>query len=1186
MASPGRWSLRADPLFRQVALPAGTSFVRRMVQDAQGFLWLGMQTGLWRWDGYRFERQAGPGTAGGLPDVSITALHVDPQGRLWVGTSAGGLARRDAVTGRYEPVAAGPAGLSHANVRWITDDRHGGLWVGTDAGLDHLLPDGRTVQRHADGPRLRGLPDGAVSDALVDASGALWVAMRTGLFRRAADAERFEAMDLGQAAKVLCLTEDRHGRVWAGTGSHGAFVFQPGTVIPTPLRDTETAGKDGRLGDGIMWMIEDDADAMWISTFGAGLVRVDTQAWTTRRIRHREHAPATLADDRVHFLYRDRSGLLWVGTHGGGLQIHDPRPRGLGTWLGEAGSADRIPDREVLSVLPLPDGTAWLGTGDGGVAIVSATQGLVARVHADPDRPADALPRPGVLAMARGPSGEVFLGTGKGLYRADATGRIVKRLEIPGRQAEEGVRALWADGDHLWVGDDTAGLWHLRVTGADVQLVARVGTGHVADERITTLAPAPQGRLWVGTKAGLVLYDPQGGQAVRWPQDGALARDVPAGFVSGVFTDRVGRVWIALYGKGIRVVQPGATPSVRRITTDEGLPHDGVDSMLLDEQGDVWAATDNGLARIDGRSLQVTALDAADGLGVTNYWTGSAAVAPGGELLFGGHGGLAIVEPRRLASWDYRPPVRVTALDVGAGRVTHQTSPTSGPAVLALDAARRSLHVEFAALDYSAPGSNRYAYRLRGFDPDWIETDAMQRSATYTNLPPGDYVLELRGSNRRGAWSETLAWPVRAVARWYETGAFRLAAAVAALLAVAGLVQARTMVLRRRQRRLQQLVDERTAELEALNASRTRLLAAACHDLRQPAHALGMLAELADGEPDPEERRARLAGIRRSSSTLTDMLTMLLDLTELEGGRYEPRKLPIALADLMYEVELQYAGAAQRKGLQLHLPVSPLQVHSDRHLLRRIVFNLVSNAIKYTERGAVRIVLKPDGSRLNLSVEDTGPGIPADRLQEVFADYVRLDASHEVDGLGIGLSIVRRAADLLGHSLAMDSTVGQGTVVTLALPLAADGAGRPAEPPAEAPETGRGRLILLVEDDRESLEAMALLLRRRGFRVLTASGFRHLASLLDGLGPDVPSLLVTDLHLQDGDGIQQVLRVRQRPGLSHLPALVVTGDLAPGSAEQARAQHIVLAHKPLPPPRLFAMVEEALRTEAVGQAID
>ncbi len=831
-ASDDRWRARADPVFRHVALPSSMQ-TTAMAQDAQGFLWLGTQTGLMRWDGYRFDAHpAEPGTPGGLPDGFVTALHVDPSGRLWIGTSAGGLARRDAATDRFELIPEGPAGLSKSGVSSMADDGRGGLWVGTGAGLDHLQPDGRTVQRHADAARLQGLPDGSVTALLADASGTLWVGTRAGLFRRTDAGARFEAVDLGLPAGVSRLAQDGHGRVWVGTQMHGAYVVARGAARAMPVRDTQAAGAAGLQGDTVFGLAEAGPEEMWIGTDGGGVVRVDTRSWTTQRIRHREHAPATLADDDVSLVYRDRSGLVWVGTNTA-LSAHDPRPRGLGTWLGHEGRTDGIPGSNVVSILPMPGDTLWLGMGDGGVAIVHPVRGLVARVRPDPARPAAALPKGRVMAMVRGPSGEVYLGTQEGLYRADAAGSSFRRVMVPGRDASAPVRALWAGDGQLWLGG-LDGLWRLRVTATGVQALARVPVGQVADERVTAIAGAPGGRVWVGTRAGLVLYDPAADRMSRWPQDAALARAVPAGYVSAAFTDARGRVWIASYGTGIHIVEPGAESRVRRLGTREGLPHDGVNAMLLDAQGDVWASTDNGLARIDGRSLQVTSLGGADGVGISAYWTTSAAVAPGGELLFGGDGGMAIVQPRRHAAWDFQPPVQVTALDLGAGRVTHQHSPKTGPAVLALEAARRSLHVEFAALDYSAPEANRYAYRLRGFDKDWIDTDATRRFATYTNLPPGDYVLELRGSNRSGAWSPPLQWPVRALPRWYETGVFRVAATLAALLAVAGLLQARTLVLQRRQRVLQQLVDERTAELqqrtEALRESEQRLAQMAYFD--------------------------------------------------------------------------------------------------------------------------------------------------------------------------------------------------------------------------------------------------------------------------------------------------------------------------------------------------------------------
>ncbi len=370
------------------------------------------------------------------------------------------------------------------------------------------------------------------------------------------------------------------------------------------------------------------------------------------------------------------------------------------------------------------------------------------------------------------------------------------------------------------------------------------------------------------------------------------------------------------------------------------------------------------------------------------------------------------------------------------------------------------------------------------------------------------------------------------------------------------------------------LLATSNSQLEEMHALRTRLLAAACHDLRQPAHALGMLAELARDEADPVERQQKLDGILRCSATLSDMLSMLMDLTQLEGGRYVPVLEAVELAGVLQEVELQYGNPARRKGLSLQVPATPAHVRSDRQLLRRIVFNLVSNAVKYTPRGSVALVLHQDGQDLQLTVQDTGPGIAPHQLADAFTDYIRLDTSRGSEGLGIGLPIVKRAADLLGHPLRVASEPGQGTAITVALPLCEPPAAAPA---AALPETGSAtdRPILLVEDDAESLQAMAALLMRRGYPVIAGTGFDEVAARLAARTAP-PALLITDMHLRGDNGLAVAARLRRLPGLEELPVLVVTGDLAPGEAGAEMPRGVIVAHKPLTPRRLLQTIEELL----------
>ncbi len=268
-------------------------------------------------------------------------------------------------------------------------------------------------------------------------------------------------------------------------------------------------------------------------------------------------------------------------------------------------------------------------------------------------------------------------------------------------------------------------------------------------------------------------------------------------------------------------------------------------------------------------------------------------------------------------------------------------------------------------------------------------------------------------------------------------GAFTAAAA-----GVAGTGLALAVAVRRGRRlaRVSTELAQRNRELEARSASRIRLLAAACHDLRQPAHALGMLAELgSEAQQEPARFAAWLQSVRRSAASLGDMLDALMDLGRLDGGHYTPLLGEVSLDELMHEVMLHFGPLARRKGLSLAAPPVALRVNSDRHLLRRILFNLVSNAIKYTDTGDVRVSAEAVGDAVRLTVQDSGPGIPQDKIDDVFRDYVRLNPIKAAEGLGIGLSIVRRAAELLGHALTLESVPGEGTCVTLMLPPAALG---------------------------------------------------------------------------------------------------------------------------------------------------
>lgn len=820
VAAPGgtaaRWIGISDTLFMHHTAPeagAGTA----IAQDASGFLWIGAQGGLARWDGYHFHRYTATTEPGSLPDSFILSLHVDDRGRLWIGTSAGGLVR-------YEPerddfvVAAEASALSDVSVPAITSDNAGGLWIGTGAGLDHLDARGSLQRGAVSADLTRGLPRVRVQALLNDVTGALWVGTQHGLWLRKRGDAGFSVVPLGTpegiAPAVTSLYEDSAGRIIVGTRPHGAFIIDAyGTRV---IRESENVST--LQSDGVMSIVETTPGIVWLGTDGGGIVVLDTQSGITRRLRHYADTPTSLSDDEISAMYRDRSGLIWVTTATATSQ-HDPQSQTVVTLLGATGRSNGISQSNVYAILPRPDGRVWLSVG-AGIDIIDPKWGRVRQLLPDPSRPETALPKGRVQGMIAGSNGEVYLATQQGLYRSDVAGTQVKRVNVPGRSPTAAIRALCFDAGILWIGGALDGLWTLDMHAPEKPGVLRHDAAELLhDERITSIQRGAGHSLWVGTRRGLVHVDTVTGEIEHVPVDAADPTQLPGGFVSSTLIDHRGRLWASTFGSGVQVLERRDGKGrwrFHRLGLREGLPHAGVDKLLEDSRGDIWASTDNGLAVIDGNTFAIRTLQVPEGVSIRSFWTNSGGTTQSGELLFGGVGGLSVVWPERLRRWSFHPPVVVSDVRTGSkslpvGRFNDAPSPS---VPLEISHQDRSLSVEFAALDYSAPARNRYSYRLMGFDTNWITADTNTRLATYTNLPPGHFTLELRGSNREGEWSQTLRLPIRVLPGWYQTLWFRAVAVMGAFGLIIALVQARTVYLRRRQRVLRMLIAERTAELE------------------------------------------------------------------------------------------------------------------------------------------------------------------------------------------------------------------------------------------------------------------------------------------------------------------------------------------------------------------------------------
>jgi diguanylate cyclase (GGDEF)-like protein len=833
-AHENRFGELADTVFYTITRESGlpNEIPLAIAQGSGGFIWIGTQGGLARWDGTHFKLYlAGPGP-GTLPDNVVTVLHRDSGGRLWIGTDAAGLARYDPASDSFVRAHLSlPDGSGGGGVWAIVDDGAKGLWVGSGAGLFHLDEAARVVGEFTTrdtqaGRGDPGLPDFAIHSLLRDSHGALWVGTSSGLAVAEPGSTHFHPVKLplsGQAdaANVITsLMEDGSGSIWIGTAHDGAYSIGPdrGPAVPLPLpRDEPNARPDY----GVMSLLEVRPGETWVGTDGQGILVTQAGAARPKRIRHDPSVSTSLVNDTVRALFRDDAGLVWVGSERG-VGRYDPRQHAVATLFGVPGRVKGLADPDIMSVLPMPDGKVMVGLRYHGLDILHPDTGDVVHIVPNSRRPNEALPPFAVPALVALPGGRVLAATSTGLYRLSEDGAQVERLDIPGRPAARDVMSLCYCHGSVWLGG-RYGLWQLSVgSTGPVRVLRRVDGGNLTDPRAEVLSPAPDDGIWVGTPNGLNLVHAGSDAIERVYPDRKDPTQLSSGEVISLLTDRQGRLWVGTLDDGLHVMTGRARgrPVFRHFGKADGLPNEDIDSLELDGSGQVWVSTDDGLARVDPANFAIQAFGRSDGVAISTYWANAGAASDRGELMFGGLGGLTIVNPSLISNAAVRLRLVVTDIAVGGKPVLAGKPDANGimaPIVLGPDA--NSLHVEFTLLDYATAVNDRFAYRLDGFDSDWVENEATPRLAAYTNLPPGQYMLHLRGSNRAGVSDgQQIGLPVIVLPAWYQMPWFRLAALALVALLVAALVQMRTALLRQRQRELERQVAERTAELSLTQA--------------------------------------------------------------------------------------------------------------------------------------------------------------------------------------------------------------------------------------------------------------------------------------------------------------------------------------------------------------------------------
>jgi ligand-binding sensor domain-containing protein/signal transduction histidine kinase len=1056
LALPGR--AQTDRVsFRHLTVQDGLSqsWVRAIHQDRTGVMWFGTAEGLNRFDGVAFTTYTRDSRdPGSLSSSAIQSIAEDSLGHLWIGTE-NGLNRYDRALDRFARSDRWPGGF----ITGITGNGDGRLVVTTrDRGLFLFDPETDSVRSwiHDEREALR-YTNRIINAVLRDRDGNLWIGTHDGLDMLDATGRQTIRFTKGTGGglsddDIRSLMQDREGRIWAGTGQGGLNLLtgEPGHSRKFRFtRFVHDPENPSGIGPGsVLALLEDRTGHLWVGLENGGLDRALFQRGAEkeavfRHFRLVPHDASSLSNNSIHALVQDREGGIWAGTFGNGLNYTHPLRKKFDHVRQILGLANSL-NSDFVSALLEEGPVLWIGT-EGGLTRFDRNRGTFRHFVHDP-RDGRSIGSDAVWKIFRDSRGDLWIGTwGGGLNLLDRSSGTFTRFKHddrrPGSISGDNIFSIAEDRDGtLWVGTMGNGLNRMDPrtrTFRHYRYDPRNPRG-LGNDYINTIFIDSRNRIWIATSMTVDVLDPASGAFRHYRHEPARPRSLSANGATVFFEDSRKNLWIGTV-EGLNVHNP-ETDDFDHTNKDSGLPNNHIKSILEDAEGNLWIATNRGLSKFVGGTKRPDQpvfihYDPGDGLQGNEFIKRSCWRSPDGRMYFGGNNGYNFFNPDSLRENPFIPQVILT----GFSLFNRPVRPGNGDSPLkkvigmtdeiGLDHRQSVMAFEFASLSYLMPEKNRFAYRMEGFDPDWIEAGPA-RSATYTNLGPGRYTFRVKGSNNDGLWNERGASVrVRIRPPFWGTWWFRLAGLAAACGLLFAGMRLRTKRIRKLNRELEKGIRERTAELEASNREIEAFSHSVSHDLRAPLRSLnGFSKVLLDdyGLRLDDTGRDYLGRIRRASESMGRLIDDLLRLSRLTREGMKIRE--VNLGRIAEAVVDEHRQADPDRPIVFQCAADAV-VQGDEPRLTILLRNLIDNAVKFSSRRPETRIefgcLREDAAPV-FFLRDNGVGFDMAYTHSLFGVFQRQHP--EFDGVGIGLATVQRIVDRHNGSVWAEGQVDGGAV--------------------------------------------------------------------------------------------------------------------------------------------------------------
>lgn len=772
--------------FERFSIEQGLSqnTIMSIIQDSQGFLWLGTQDGLNRFDGHEFTVfEHDSNNPDSLSDDYILDLYEDESGYIWIGTQHGGLNRFDPVTEsfvNYQHDSKNANSLSSNHIIQVTGDSQGSIWLATwDGGVTRFWPKAQRFERYLHNPAdPKSLPHRIANDIVEDANHNIWVATYGGgLARFAPQINGFinyqhEPGKNGISSDMLWkLLANKDGSLWIATEGEGLDLFDPKTGrVSRFIHDKENPNS---LSDNhVRTMMQDAQGHLWVGTFD-GLSRKALKNNDFERFEHDKTDIKSISGQVIQDIYQTRDGIIWIGNFNDALNKYNPRHAQFGHIKRDGNNPDSLPSNNIRAIMQDRQGALWIGTDGEGLAQYDAV-GNRYNIFKHQQNKTGSIASDRIWAVVEDSQDALWVGTfGNGVSRMDRTSNTFKNYYAdPGKKGalqNHLVMSLLEDSQqNIWVGT-YGGLHRYRPKTDDFEvfLYDPAKPEGLSDDAILSLMEDSKGNIWIGTYGGgLNVYLINSGKFKHFAHNPDDPTSISNNSPMATYEDPQGNIWVATYGGGLNKLNPD-TGDFIEYSQAQGLKNASLYAVLPDDKGNLWLSSNDGLSMFDISTEQFVNYSPAEGVQSKEFNSGAFLKNNHGELFFGGINGINRFLPRNIVKQSLDMPVQLTQMRLFNEPISIDTANAEGKLylteaigfteALTLDYRDSLFSFEFAALDLSAPKHHRFAYMLENYDKKWIYTDHKLRRATYTNIPPGRYILKVKARTDDADWGNDVA---------------------------------------------------------------------------------------------------------------------------------------------------------------------------------------------------------------------------------------------------------------------------------------------------------------------------------------------------------------------------------------------------------------------------------------------